>query len=354
MKILARPAFRGGEAKPYTLLLYSSLQQLGVDVREFRSHSLLSWHGDLLHIHWPESLIPTRNAFRAWLAAQEYRLSFRVARQRDVKIVWTVHDLAPHDVVYPEIELPFWDEFVARVDGAIALTQSGLDLARERYARLRDVPSFVIPHGHFRGIYPQTLSRDEARERLGVTDSEFILTFFGQVRPYKNIPELIRAFRALEGANLRLFVCGRLSKRVDLEDEILTAAADDPRIQLVLRYIEVEEIEIYLTASDLVVLPYNEILNSGSAFLGLSFDRPILVPGVGALPELRRAVGEEWVHTYEGRVDPSILGQAVNWARQRPRAARAPLDQFDWQRIAVQTLAAYEEVLHSGTHPRRH
>ncbi len=316
-----------------------------MQVQELSSPLILRNSSNILHIHWPESLIAAKNPVRAWLKAQEYRLAFRVARRRGIKIVWTVHDLAPHDLVYPAIELPFWHEFIASADGIIALTHEGLKLALERYTPLQEVPAFVIPHGHFREAYPRTLSREQARRKLGVSDSEFVLTFFGQIRPYKNVPRLIRAFSDLDDPQLRLFVCGRLSKRVDLGDEIRTAAAGDPRIRLVLRYIEGSEIETYLTASDLVVLPYNEILNSGSAFLGLSFDRPILVPDIGAMPELRRAVGEEWVHTYHGEITARALQQAINWARQSPRAQQAPLDEFDWDRIGLKTLAAYRDII---------
>ena len=345
LKVLARPAFRGGEAKPYNLLLYSSLTDLGVQVREFRGLCATRGRTDLLHIHWPESLIAAKNPARAWLTAQEYRLSFGLARRRGIKIVWTIHDLAPHDLVYPRIELPFWQDFVRRADGVIALTHEGLRLARDKYARLRELPAFVIPHGHFRKVYPKTMSRTQARSALGIANSEFVLTYFGQIRPYKNVPRLIRAFRQLDDPDTRLFVCGRLSKRVDLGEEIETAASADPRIRLILRYIEAYEIESYLTASDLIVLPYSEILNSGSAFLGLSFDRPILVPGVGALPELRRAVGDEWVHTYQGEIDTRALQQAINWVRECPRAHHAPLDEFNWERIGRNTLEAYQEIM---------
>jgi glycosyltransferase involved in cell wall biosynthesis len=138
-----------------------------------------------------------------------------------------------------------------------------------------------------------------------------------------------------------------LSKRVDLGDEIQAAASGDPRVRLMLRYIETHEIERYLMASDLVVLPYSEILNSGSAFLGLSFDRPILVPDAGALPELRGVVGNEWVRTYRGEIDAGALQQAITWVRQCPRAPRAPLEEFDWDRIGLKTLAAYQEIIRS-------
>jgi glycosyltransferase involved in cell wall biosynthesis len=117
-----------------------------------------------------------------------------------------------------------------------------------------------------------------------------------------------------------------------------------------LRYIPVSEIELYVTAADLIVLPYADILNSGSAILGLSFDRPILVPDIGAMPELRRCVGNEWVRTYQGEIDPGKLREALAWAISCPRESKAPLEEFGWAAIGEQTLAAYQAIVH--THGR--
>lgn len=347
LNVLARPAFRDRQKKPYNALLYSALSELGVTVEEFGKGKILRGGVDVWHVHWPDSLIEIDNPISAWLTARQYCALLKVARHRGIKVIWTIHDLVPHDVVYPRLELPFWDNFIRRVDGVIALTRTGFEMARERYECLREVPAFVIPHGHFRQAYPRTISRDEARRVLGIPSSDFLIAFFGQLRPYKNVPRLIRAFREFDDPAVHLFVCGRLSKRIDVRNDILMAAAGDPRVHLVLRYIEAEEIQIYLTAADLVVLPYAEILNSGSAILGLSFDRPILVPDMGALPELRQSVGREWVQTYRGDIDARTLKEAVAWVKSCRRAPKAPLHEFEWKPIGEQTLAAYRAVVRS-------
>lgn len=351
LRVIARPAFRDSDKTPYTYLLYSALAKLGVDVSEFDARALLLARYDIWHLHWPESLLEVRNSTSAWLSAQKNRALLELARRRGVKIIWTIHDLIPHDLVYPRIEMPFWHEVIRQVDGVIALTTRGLEMARERYEDLRNLPSFVIPHGHFRDVYPCSATREDARRALNVAPDQSVITYFGQIRPYKNVPQLIRAFRELPGAQPLLFVCGRVNKRIDLHDAILQAAAADPRVRLVLRYIEPAEIQRYLAAADLLVFPYSEILNSGSAMLGLSFDRPILVPNLGAMPELCAAVGSEWVRVYDGEIDGRILQEALEWVRSAPRAAHAPLQRFDWTAIAAQTLDAYRSVrgiAHSG------
>ncbi len=231
----------------------------------------------------------------------------------------------------------------------IGLTRTGLDLAHERFPHLASRPSFVVPHGHYRGRYPNELSKPEARRRLGVDEGATVITYFGQIRPYKNVPRLIASVRALP-TPVTLFVCGRLSKRIDMGDDLAHAADGDPRIRLEPRFIADENVQLFLNAADLLVFPYRDILNSGSALLGLSFNRPILVPKLGAMAELQRAVGADWVRTYEGDLDAAILASALEWATP-PAAARgeAPLAPFAWEAIARQTLAAFDEI--AGSHP---
>ncbi len=90
-----------------------------------------------------------------------------------------------------------------------------------------------------------------------------------------------------------------------------TAAESDRRIKLDLRRIPSNEVQLLFSAADLVVLPFSDIMHSGSAMLALSFDRPVLVPARGSLPELQMRVGSEWVRTYDGELTPTILKDAA-------------------------------------------
>jgi beta-1,4-mannosyltransferase len=339
---MARPAFKNRARNPYNDLLYTAIRQAGAEVREYASWPLLLSHWDILHIHWPESLLETKSWLHArWSEVKSLGLLDR-ARRRGTRIVWTVHDLKPHDLVFPTLERRFWQAVLDRVDGVIGLTRTGLDLAHQRFPHLATRPSFVVPHGHYRGRYPNEVGKAEARRRLGVEGGATVITYFGQIRPYKNVPRLIASVRALP-APVTLFVCGRLSKRVDMADELANAAGADPRIRLETRFIADEDVQLFLNAADLLVFPYRDILNSGSALLGLSFDRPVLVPKLGAMGELQQAIGADWVRTYEGELNAAVLASALEWATTAARAT-APLAAFGWEAIARQTLAAFAEI----------
>ena len=105
-----------------------------------------------------------------------------------------------------------------------------------------------------------------------------------------------------------------------------------------------DEIQLYLKGADLVVLPFREILNSGSAMLSLSFGCPILVPEKGSMGELRAYVGDEWVRTYSGELTTVRLQEALNWAITAERANYPDLRPFEWDMVAKQTKSAYDTL----------
>jgi glycosyltransferase involved in cell wall biosynthesis len=221
------------------------------------------------------------------------------------------------------------------------MSDAGREELFRRQPRTRSIPIFTIPHGHYRGAYPDTIGKDEARAALDIPPGRFVALFIGQIRAYKGVPDLIRCFAAARLDNAGLLVVGKPDAQS--ARDIRNAAARASGVRLALGFVEREEMQKYLRAADLVILPYTEILNSGSAILALSFDRPILVPAQGALAELYDIVGSDWVRLYERALSPDIVRAAVRWTKARPldSGARAGLDALNWDRIAHLTLQAF-------------
>ncbi len=341
MKVIAHPAFDFRETNPYTWLLY---QQMTAEVSDFSYRRSLTDRFDIFHIHWPEWEL---NAFRS-VTEVAARLKLKLMlidtlRKRGTKVVWTVHNLKAHEALHPRLEEWFWSSFTKRVDGYIALSDSGRMAAKERFPYLQRVPGYVIPHGHYRDEYP-TESCAEARNHLGISPRAKVILFFGQIREYKNVPALIRAFRNIEDRDIILCVAGRPNPD-NIGGGLHWAAGTDPRIRLHLQQVPKDRVQFFFSAADLVVLPYRDILNSGSALLALSFNRPVLVPDRGAMGELRLRVGEDWVRTYSGEIDAHELQRALRWTKQPSRSVEPLLDELQWRDLANQTVKAYEEIL---------
>ena len=56
-------------------------------------------------------------------------------------------------------------------------------------------------------------------------------------------------------------------------------------VLLVNRYVPNEEIGVYFSAADVVVLPYLEATQSGVAQIAFAFERPVITTKVGGLAE---------------------------------------------------------------------
>ena len=343
-RVLAWPAFDNKTGNPYNRLLYEAMVHHGVPVDEFSVRRALSGRYDVLHVHWPDDFLSRSR----WIEAASYvggeLAVFEAARARGTRLVWTGHDLGPHESHHPGLERTFWSVFPGRVDGFISLSADGLRHAQNQFPPLQSVPSAVVPHGHYRSAYPPPEDSNEARASLGFHRDAPVMLYVGRIRPYKNVPHLVRTFRQWCAQDARLLIVGDPSSDT-LRESIQRAAQHDSRIRLDLRFIPDAMIPRYLAASDLVVLPYDHILHSGTALLALSFNRPVLVPNRGAMGELRRTVGADWVRTYQNTLSPKCLRDAIDWALAAEREPVAPLDKLGWDVLARQTIDLYDRVL---------
>ena len=270
--------------------------------------------------------------------------ALQLCRLKGIKIIWTMHNFCSHEERFPVLEAILRRSLLKVANGIISLTKSSHHQALEQYPRLRNIPFSITPHGHYREVYPNRVTSFEAKKKLGFPAKSDVICFFGAIRRYKNIPFLIDNFRQLKDENLYLVIGGKTDSS-DLVAELIQKAGEDSRIRLHLEFIPEEKMQVYLNASSVVVLPYEEILNSGSAILALSFNRPVIVPDKGSMSELQTLVGSEWVFTYKGALTQLILSEAVNWYRNVTRAKRASLEALSWDSIAKRTIGFYDKVL---------
>jgi beta-1,4-mannosyltransferase len=359
MRVLFLPDYSAANA--YQRALAAGLRDLGVEVRADATRSRRvapvlealrgSGRPDVIHLHWTEPYI-ARGPQVSALKARRTLLELRLARRAGMRIVWTAHDLFRHDRAEDPAERAFMHALFDLADAVIVhcasaaeglLEALGLEPSRRRKVR-------VIPHGHYRGAYPDTLSMAEARERLGLPAAARVVAFTGWLRPYKGVTELVQAFAALPEPYARLVMAGQ-SVDADYAARLETLAAADPRVRLDLGFVPDEELQVYLRAADVVACPFLEIFTSGSVLLAMSFERAVIAPRRGCVPE---TLDEAGGIVYDAD-DPRGLEGALRVAMQADLATMgrhngACLERFDWSRVAEATLAAYREVIE---HPVR-
>ncbi len=123
-------------------------------------------------------------------------------------------------------------------------------------------------------------------------------------------------------------------------------AEADPRIRLHMRDIPDDEAQIYFKASDIMVFPYDNTLNSGAAMAALTFGLPIIGSNTVAFKILPSDFVTTFDHHREG-----ALGEAMQHAhREKRRPERNPsqtqrMGSFHPHQISQKFFSALEELI---------
>jgi beta-1,4-mannosyltransferase len=333
-RVTVYPAMDDGN--PYLRLFYQAARQENIVVVPPGDSS----HFDILHVHWPD--LPLASRYLPAAVKRSATLMRRVARARaqGAKVVWTIHNAASHERWYPRLERLLFKWFTSQVDAVTGLSATGLCVADELYPALRELPRAVTPHGPFDTAYGEAPPRMEARQRLGLPADAEVVLHFGHLRPYKGSVQLAAAFRRLPGEDRRLIIAGRARPHA-MESALRDAADRDKRVVRLSGRVPDSDVVTLLAAADLLALPYRHILHSGAAILGLSYARPVIVPALGALPELARSQPPGWVRLYQGEVSAPVVEAAL---ADKPDASTRP-QLPSWSVGASQFAALLHETL---------
>ncbi len=327
----------------YTVLLCEALQRLGVSVRDYAYRTALLDPPNVVHIHWPEFGLNLKDRSAAKKRLRATIWTARLLRLRGVRVFWTAHNLRPHENDFPDLEAWFYRTWPSVVDGIICLSDSSRAMLNERYPATAKIPTYIIPHGHYCDSLDPTITRESARAELGLPADANVISLTGTLREYKNVPLLIELFGQLKDPKAVLDLAG--SCPVPEFGEQLTAMTSaTPNVHLKMAHLSDHEFQSRIVAANLVVVPYLEILNSGTALYALSCGRPCLLPAIGSMTELASQVGPGWIQLFEPPFELSHLERAVEWSRQnRPQAP--DLTNFDWNLLAKAHVAAYASAI---------
>lgn len=339
------PAFSNKKDNPYNWLLYTHIGNSGYSIEEYSPWKIFKNHYDILHIHWPEGFFCNPNFVKAILGSISLLFIFFISKIKGTRIVWTAHNLRSHENYHPFFEKIFWKLLIPLVDAYISLSEKAGLMVKERFQKLKRKRGFVIPIGHYRNFYPNTMKKVVARAKLGIPLNSKVILYFGLIRKYKNVLDLINPFRFIDDKKIFLLIVGKpFNDKIRRDVEI--ASSGDSRIKTFLRFVPDNEVEIYMKSSDLMVLPQKEVFNSSSIILALSYNIPVLIPEKFTGEELKKKFGEKWVRTFH-ELTPEILKESMEWAQQEREEWEVP-DDMKWENIAEKTIEVYKTIKGSG------
>jgi beta-1,4-mannosyltransferase len=273
---------------PFQQVLYSAFADVAmVAAPTFRAGDLRSategWPADLplvVHLHWLNQVLAQVDsvpAAEAALNAHEDLLD--LLHDRGARVVWTVHNVLPHDSRFEEHEVRLRRQVAERADLVHVMSPRTAELTAPYF----DLPRHKVlccDHPGYQGVYPDWITRAEARRRLRVPDQALVVLLTGGLRPYKGMGELISAVERVDAdrpGSVVLVMAGRPDPSPRTQ-ALLARAALHPAVRLLPGAVPDADVQVLMRACDVVALPYRRSLNSGVLALALTFGRPVLLP----------------------------------------------------------------------------
>lgn len=337
-----------GEPGEYLTLLRDALGHLGIHCAPVPALNA-RWARagtdtvGVVHLHWLEFIAPSDRSPRLGAVKTSRRamrlcLALWTLQRRGIAIVWTIHNLAPHEPVHPRLERMLQRLVLRVADAAIVHSNHARARVAQRLGHERKL--HLVPHGNYLGVYPPPSESDATlRSALGIAPDAFVYLSFGQVRAYKRLGELLDAFRSLPGDGLALLIAGEPRDPRE-EERVRSLAAQDPRVTLDLRRIPIEEVAGLHQVADAAVFAYEHLFSSGSVLLALSYGLPAVVPAGSTGTEIADPPAIE-------PIGPDGLTAALSAVRSgnqqfRRNAAIAAAARYDWREVGRQTMQVYE------------
>lgn len=221
---------------------------------------------------------------RYWLPFMSPALSSiaRKVRKAGIKVIAITDNVIPHEKRPGDHALTKY--FINSCDAFIAMSRTVVDDLKKFTS---SKPVTFSPHPVY-DIFGNSISKEEARRKLGISITQKVILFFGFIRPYKGLDLLLKAMAVDEvrKLNLMLIVAGEFYGDEKLYKDMVLEFNINDNVSFHSAYIPKEEVKNYFCAADLVVQPYKSATQSGITQIAYHFGRPMLVTNVGGLSEI--------------------------------------------------------------------
>ncbi len=207
----------------------------------------------------------------------------RLARRNDhSKIITIIDNIIPHEKRPGDFMLAKY--YVNSCDAFITMSKSVTeDLKKFTTSK----PVSYIPHPIYDN-FGEIISKAEARAKLGISDEDKVIMFFGIIRSYKGLDLLLKAMSKdnIKDRNIKLLVAGEFYEDKTPYLDIIKNNHLENTVLMHDHFIANDDVKQYFCAADVVVQPYKSATQSGITQMAYHFEKPMIVTNVGGLPEI--------------------------------------------------------------------
>ena len=273
------PDFSAGNS--YQNMLYSESRKANWIIKAIETPFDVSPEVDAVHIHWQNAIWGHSHLERSELMNSDFVSLFSFKNDLPRKrrsTIWTVHNLAPHDSMEMDSELALMRKMNEESDVIHFLTHESVSEIK-KFIPVNEKKIIVEPHCSYSGFLPNKLDSEAMRLRYGIDRTSLIIGFIGQIRPYKNVMQLIDTFLEIheEFHDLVLIVAG-LNQDSIVDSRLKELSHEFGNIRYIDHFLTPDEFAEISSIIQIACYPYTSILNSGSVYSSLTFGHHIVVP----------------------------------------------------------------------------
>lgn len=323
--------YRGGIAQ-FSGRLYQELVEEGYEVKAFNFKRLypdILFPGKTQYVEEGESVeaiaservldsvnplsyITTTKAIRTYapdVLIISYWMSFFVPgyahvanrMRKHCKVIALIHNAIPHEPHF--FDKPLATLLFRQCHGFIVMS----DIVRDDLLRLCPSARYIQnPHPLY-DHFGEKMDRAEACARLHLDSSRKNLLFFGLIRDYKGLDLLIEAMGELED-DYQLIIAGECYGNFEKYQALIDTSPARNRIQVHNAYISDEEIPVYFSAADALILPYRSATQSGVVSVAYHYDLPMVATPVG---DFLNSVGRAGTGVVASGISASAMAEGI-------------------------------------------
>lgn len=299
--------------------------------------SMLDEGYDLIHIQW------------VIFSPLDYYFLKKI-KKKNKKIVFTIHDILPFNKKC--YDYPYYKKMYNLVDALIIQTKDNINKFHELFPDNHKKVD-LVPHGHFLN-FARVLDKECSRKELNMKN-KFTFLFFGQIKDVKGVDILLEAYATLlrDNTDMRehtqLVIAGSVWKSdySKCERIIEENKMGDSVIQKIC-YIPDDLVDVYYSASDVCVLPYKEVYQSGVLQLTYAHQKAPIVTDIPAFLEI--------VDDEKGFICKANDVESLAEAMKKAYDAKAELgimankgyqfvdERYNWSSIANKIIGIYTKM----------
>lgn len=300
----------------------------------------------IVHIHWLYSFSLywakgkiSRTFIQYWF--QLWIVSLRIFR---LKIVYTVHNITPHETVFFNDKKIF--QYLERSsDILIHLNEKSFNFYLKFYPGKRQA---MVPEGPLK--INSIFSKEKMKELLHVQD-KLLIVLVGYLSPYKQVDLLLNESVHMT-TKFALRITGKVADneyKQELNRQLTKAKSLGVDVNVRFDYLTDNEFGGYLKTADFFCVPFKEINNSGSLNSALCAGVPVIVPNLSSLDWLPSGARINIPCNPEGDFDFKELfdlleNLSVSDHDSMQKAALIWASNLAWQDVAKLHTDLYEEL----------